>query len=490
MAPPVRAAARRRRRLTTCALAAGRRRRLVTRLLPAALALAVLGALALAAPTQAGTFRFSQCATAAGAASPRGYQADLWWIDGGFPRVDCGIAGGRIRVAASNHRLAHYGHADAVLYVPGSMPATSMRAAWLDWTSLPRSPGSNEASFTLKASGARLIEAPAGSGTPPGHPQRVVTPAGARSLRFGTWCSPAGGTGWCRWPGHHFELRALTLELEEASEPAAAAAGPLLAGGPRRGVEPLRVSAADGDSGVRRVAVLLGGAPAGTLLPADGCRDDRLPPCPHALRGTLDVDTRRAPDGPQRLRLVVTDAAGNSVTIDAGVVHVDNQPDVTTPPPPPVPPGGAGVPVAPDGGPPGAGGDRPPFPPNPLAGRGRVPNGRNASERARVRAWLELGSAAPRRRAVTVAPGVRVRIRGRVTDPRGRPVGRAVLAAIRRERGGPWRAITGVRTRANGRFTAFTRIGPSQQVRFVYYAYGDSRRGIRSPALRVTVRRR
>ena len=48
-------------------------------------------------------------------------------------------------------------------------------------------------------------------------------------------------------------------------------------------------------------------------------------------------------------------------------------------------------------------------------------------------------------------------------------------------------AVTGVRTRPNGRFTAFSRIGPSQELRFVYYAYGDSARGLPEPALRVTV---
>ena len=122
-----------------------------------------------------------------------------------------------------------------------------------------------------------------------------------------------------------------------------------------------------------------------------------------------------------------------------------------------------------------------PYPPNPLAGRGHVPNGRNASERAWVEAWLEprrarVGRPAARRSA-TVPYGVRVRIRGRLTDERGRPIARAALAAVRREPGRPWRAVTGVRTRPDGRFTAFTRVGPSQELRFVYYAYGDSPHG-------------
>jgi hypothetical protein len=213
------------------------------------------------------------------------------------------------------------------------------------------------------------------------------------------------------------------------------------------------------------------------------------------------------PDGARRLRLVVADAAGNVATLDPGVVEVANPRD-------PVPPGGNGTgdgSAAPgDGAGAGAGSGAgngagqgvggsggagsPParrFPPNPLAGRGHVPNGRRATASARLAAWLEPGrsrSGSPlRRRSVTVPYGVRVRIRGRLTDRRGRGIGRATLAAIRREPDRPWRAVTGVRTRADGRFTAFTRIGASQELRFVYYAYGDSPRGRLSPALRVHV---
>jgi hypothetical protein len=194
------------------------------------------------------------------------------------------------------------------------------------------------------------------------------------------------------------------------------------------------------------------------------------------------------PDGPQRLRLRVTDAAGNVRTVDPGTVLVHNQPppvDVPAPVTTPVPPVVAPLVAAPPAVPVAAGGRT--FPPNPLAGRGHVPNGTNASERARVTASLELGGR--RLRAATVPPGVRVRIRGRVIGRGGRPVAGAALAAVARQSGDIWRPITGVRTRPNGRFTAFTRIGPSRRLRFVYYAYGDSLHGRRSPELRVRVRR-
>ena len=177
----------------------------------------------------------------------------------------------------------------------------------------------------------------------------------------------------------------------------------------------------------------------GTLEPGDGCRDDRLPPCPQTLRGTLDVDTRRVPDGARRLRLVVTDAAGNWRR--------------STPPPcistigrAPSPPGGAAV-IDPavahrrwrrERQRAGQAGVSPAVWPAPARrGRSRrtrspgVATCRTGAARTRGRG-SPLGSSpaatrsgAPlRRRSVAVPYGVRVRIRGRLTDrarPRDRP---------------------------------------------------------------------
>jgi hypothetical protein len=467
---------------------AGRRR---ARSIGGALALALL-TLAPVAPARAGSFRVSQCATAdAGALSPRGYQASLWSVSNGWPAVSCGSAGGAIRIGTPNWRLRHNDDTTTRFALPGSMPATTLRAAWLDWSFPHQATSVNPAYLVLTSAGARQFHAAAGTS---GAGERRTLPDGARGAEFVVWCSPVNGPGWCNWPAHLLELRGLTFELEEDGEPGGGMSGPLLAAGERSGVEPVEVSAFDGDSGVRRVTVLLGGMPVGTVEPAEGCRDDRLPPCPRALREIVDVDTRAVADGPQRLRLVVLDAAGNQRVIDSPhPVLIRNQPRIDVPPAGDGAPGGTGAGVN-AGGPPGrapmAAEPPRPFPPNPLAGRGGVANGRNASERARVSAWLEPpGRTLRRRRSVTVPPGVRVRIRGRVTDERGRPIGRATLAAVRRALpNSPWRVVTGVRTRPNGRFTAFSRIGPSQELRFVYYARGDSTRGRRSATLRVNVR--
>lgn len=472
-------------------------RRRWRRALVRAAALAALVAVVVAAPAEAGTFRASQCSAAAdGGQVPRAFQASLWWVDNGWLADDCGRTGGALRIGSGDWGLRAEAATVAHLVLPASMPRTAVRAAWIDWRLNPQSAGTNPAFLILTSGGAWLYESMAG-GTAPGAPMRFeLLRTGSRSLEFTVYCSTAGGPGWCAWPGSMLDIRGLTLELEESGDPSATAGGALVAGGERSGVVPVEIAAADGDSGVRRVWVTLGGEGVGTLEPAEPCTDDRLPPCPQKLRGTLAVDTRLVPDGERRLRLIVADAAGNTQAYDAGTVRVANRPDVGAPPGP-VPGSGSGG--GSGGAPPGAGapagggsaGSRGRFPPNPLDGRGHAPNGRYASERAVLQAWLEPGrsrsGAIPRRRSVSVPYGERVRIRGRLTDEHGRGIGRATLAAIRREPGRPWRAVTGVRTRADGRFTAFSRIGPSQELRFVYYAYGDSVRGRSSPRLWVRV---
>ena len=443
-------------------------------------------ALLAAAPARAGTFRVSQCAAVAdGGLSPRSFQAGLWSLTNAWPEAECGFGTHTIGLGTSNWRLLDRESAVLRFGVPAALPRTTLRTTWLDWRFARQAPSTNPAFLIATASGARLFVAQNGEGTPAGAPVRLAMPGGTRQLELTIWCSPVNGPGYCTWADRLLDIRGLTAELEETAAPSATASGALLAPGPHGGVEPLELAATDGDSGVLRVEAFLGGIAIGTLEPAEGCRDDRLPPCPQTLRGTLDVDTRRVPDGARRLRLVVTDAAGNRATLDPAVVDVADP----APPAPSALPAPAD-PAAPTSG--AAGGSAEGrFPPNPLAGRGHAPNGRGATEQARLTAWLEPGRArcgAPlRRRSATVPYGVRVRIRGRLTDLRGRGIGRATLAAIRREPGRPWRVVTGVRTRADGRFTAFTRIGPSQELRFVYYAYGDSPRGRASRRLRVRV---
>lgn len=448
------------------------------RAVAAALAAAALG-LAVPAAADAGTFRVSQCnAVDHSGLAARGMQSGLWSVIGGWAASTCGAPGGGLAFVTPDHRLLSGTSLVAFLSVPASMPATTLRAAWLDWRSVPQTWSTNNSWFMVTAEGVRLIYEPSGGGTRPGASEWHALPGGARSLGFHTWCSTYGGEGWCNWPSHLLELRGVTVELEDPAAPEASAGGPLTAGGDRAGADPLWVAASDRDSGVRRVAVTLGGILAGAVEPPDGCRDDRLPPCPPAIRSTLDVDTRLVPDGIHRLRLVATDAAGNQRTVDAGTVSVLNRPQTGWPAPAP-----GGPPGVPDRGTRPATGSPPP---DPIAARRGVANGTDASERAVVRAWLETRPGA-RRLTASVPAYRRVRVGGRVRDEAGRPIGGATLVRLDREPAGPWRAATRVRTRGDGRFTTFTRAPTSRRLRFVYHPFAGSPARVRSRTLRVSV---
>ncbi len=117
-----------------------------------------------------------------------------------------------------------------------------------------------------------------------------------------------------------------------------------------------------------------------------------------------------------------------------------------------------------------------------------VANGRRASEHAVLLAWLE-GPHGRRGIALTAPAGTRVRIRGRLTDEAGRAIAGAAVSLVE-YRGGWPRVASGATTRPDGRFTAFTRLGPGRTLRFSYRAFSDSSRLTRSPALHLRVARR
>ena len=449
---------------------------------------------AAAGPARAGTFSVSQCnAVAGGGLSPRAYQAGLWWVDAGWPAVDCGAGGGAIRIGTAHWRLPDSGTTVTRLALPGSMPRTTARAAWLDWRFNPQAASTNPAFLIASAGGARLFEAVAGEGTTPGAAVRRALPAGSRGLELMVYCSTANGPGWCNWGWYLLELRGVTLELEESGEPSVTEAGALVAGGRRSGVVPLEIVATDGDSGVRRVSVSLGGVARRhararrAAAPTTGCRRARRrcaassTSTPGSYRTATGACGSSSPTRPATR----TRGTPGPCSWTTGRSRTRRQ----APARPRTAPARAWAP----------GPARAPAPPLRSPARPR----RRAFRRTRSRAAVTWRTAATRASEPGCEPGwspaghaparscgaaasrlpygQRVRIRGRLTDEHGRGIGRATLAAIRREPGRPWRTVTGVRTRPDGRFTAFTRIGPSQELRFVYYAYGDSARGRAQP---------
>lgn len=494
--------------------------------LGAAIGTALAAAGLVPAVADAGTFRVSQCAGGDGNTwTPRTIQASAWRGSGGYLTSTCGAAGGMIQLTPPNLRIPNNGSAAALFTLPAALPHTSIRAFRLDWRANAQSPSTDPANAVIYSGATVLLNSRVPTGTQPGTAARFVPPSGARSINVGLWCSPVNGPGFCNWYQPPIQIRALSLDLDESAPPTVAARGALLDGTPQKGSTTLTLHATDADSGVHTIVASLAGVRIAAVDLAAQCADDRLAPCPPDVTRTLAVDTTRIPDGSDRLRLHVIDLAGNATDVDAGRVTVandeacpapaaaDHEPcspgDDQSPPPtggsgdyqPPPPTGGSGddrTPAPTRGSPSAAPGDvasgpsssggPTPFPPNPLAGRGHVPNGRDATERVRIVARLQSGRRHGAR--LKLAAGRRVRVTGRLAGRDGTPIGRALLTLVERRAGHRWHVAALLRTRADGHFAEPLRAGPSRTVAVVYHAFGDSRRGHWSRHLALRVRAR
>jgi hypothetical protein len=271
--------------------------------------------------------------------------------------------------------------------------------------------------------------------------------------------------------GPALRLRSSRVVLHDGHAPRVSAVRGDLAGDrPLAGTAALSFAATDRGGGVHRAWVEVDGVRATTVAVGDErCREliaggprefaFRVP-CPLAAGATVPLDTTRLADGRHVIAVHVEDAAGHGPAATT-VANRAAPPPVTRRPP--------ATPTAP--------------------------------HRTRVTAWLERGH--HRTRALTVRHGARVRIRGRITDTTGRPLAGAGLAmseqtvdgyghplaagsvtgrgSVAADRGS-WRPVTGIRSRDDGRFTAFARIGPSRRLRIA--AVGGSR----APLLTLRVR--
>jgi hypothetical protein len=153
-----------------------------------------------------------------------------------------------------------------------------------------------------------------------------VPPPNTKDVIWRITCQDPGAD--CVYPSATAALAVVKarLTVEESALPTGrAAGGALLQAGAQAGTRPVLVDAADADAGVRRVTALLGGTAAGTVAPS--CVAASWSPCPKALTAlSVPVDTTVVADGTHPLTLRLEDAAGNTDTVAAGSVTVDNVP--------------------------------------------------------------------------------------------------------------------------------------------------------------------
>ena len=106
--------------------------------------------------------------------------------------------------------------------------------------------------------------------------------------------------------------------------------GTLVADRPQSGVRTLTYAAADAQSGLARVTVLLDDVVVATDDLTTRCFYSDFTVCPASHDETLEIDTRPIPNGLHRLTVRVEDAAGNG-----RVVHGEHLVEVANHPSPP-----------------------------------------------------------------------------------------------------------------------------------------------------------
>ena len=153
----------------------------------------------------------------------------------------------------------------------------------------------------------------------------TITGLNTSGLFFGVEC--AAPTSQACIPGAtlHYaqaEMYSVTVTLADTALPSVSALdGALWGGGVVWGTVPVTFSASD-VSGIEQVAV--DGMPGQVALAPQSCDYMQTQPCPQLPSGSVGVDTSLLHDGAQTVSLVVTDAAGNTQTVQSPTMVVDN----------------------------------------------------------------------------------------------------------------------------------------------------------------------
>jgi len=158
--------------------------------------------------------------------------------------------------------------------------------------------------------------------------QAAVTLTGLSTsgLFFGIECDPVSPDTDCLAGGTEHDAQAdaysAKVTLSETATPTVSnLGGALWGGGVVSGSEPLTFSTQD-PSGISQVA--LDGPDGQIALQPQSCDFSQTQPCPQLSSGSLELNTTELHDGAQTLTLLVTDAAGNTTTVQSPTVVVDN----------------------------------------------------------------------------------------------------------------------------------------------------------------------
>jgi hypothetical protein len=277
---------------------------------------------------RAGTYTMRQCQDDPARAVNGGWAVfgDLHGSGGGLSQLfnNCGADGGAFGL--SNVADMTYNTVGGLdLHVPGTRPNVTIvhvhanvATAKEFFPDLCDTGFCQYSFFWLVSSGQRLFEREMTGWSS----QSIDSDApSTRDVQAAIYCSYGNGPNNCNWetdPVISIDHLSLTLQ-EDAPPTAQATGGTLLSGGTLRGTQTLGYTATDGDSGIHDVAVQIGTVTVGTDDYGDRCANSDWNACPiREDRADMPIDTSRVPDGTYPLKFVVTDAAGNTATVDSG----------------------------------------------------------------------------------------------------------------------------------------------------------------------------
>lgn len=268
------------------------------------------------------------------------------------------------------------------------------------------------------------------------------------------FCS-SGGPGDCYLQeSQALEIQGAEVTLSEGVAPAGnVVGGTLVSGQEQSGVKSLSYSASDGESGVKRVEVLLGDRTVGLSdFGADRAR------CPHSswnacketISEDVSIDTAAVPDGDHALTLRVTDAASNRFVVQGGIVRVRNHGWSTATP-----------------------------------AEGSPPSGSSSAPAVR----FTKSDSSIMRTSQRVGYGKRLKLRAVLRDANGQPMPNARVDVLLRPTVGEtqFRLVREVTTDSEGVLRYTVPRGPSRVVRFAYSEGGDNGRYSSTHEIRTVV---
>jgi hypothetical protein len=294
----------------------------------AAVVLICAAALALPISAEAGDYTIHNCP---GSLQPNN-DAGSWrsWATGPLPSVggyqgSCTPDGGLGAVIGWYANEQSYNTSiGAELQTPST--AISIVSLRLVWAGAAKSSGSDTYGQVNSDSGSEFAEkAPFGASAD--NPTVIDFPDGTHAVYVDSFCTTDGSTN-CYFATNTtpvIELLGMDTTLSESNPPSATITGGSLAGtGPVSGTGTLDFTATDGESGVQQSQLVVDGSPVVTDSYSSQCPYTEFAACPASMPDSMAWNTGAVPDGPHQVALRITDAAGNTQTVDDHTVVVSN----------------------------------------------------------------------------------------------------------------------------------------------------------------------